>query len=78
VLSGKIVNAGVIVGSIVECEVPNLIANLPECERISYLIGKRCAIVFAPERSKSKDDSVLDKVMIDELSVDPKERGIRL
>lgn len=32
----------------------------------------------APERSKSKEDSVLDKATIDELGVDPKERGIRL
>lgn len=39
---GKIVHAGVIVGSIVQREVANLVrvVDLPECERISDLIGK--------------------------------------
>ena len=71
----KIFNAGVVVGSIVECEVPKFVrvVDLPECERISDLIGKRCAVVSAGERSKPKEDSVLNEVMINELSIDPEE-----
>jgi hypothetical protein len=75
VFKRKLFHAGVVVGSIVECEIPKFVGvvDLPKCERISDLIGKRCTIVSTRERSKPKKYSVLNKVAVDKLGVDPQE-----